>query len=89
MCDKAMFNTPELKIKNQQEQQKSQEHNNTLVPSAPRRSFVEDNTSCDTFTPRRIIEENIPGRMMKPSCKLGESLSNKVILNNWEYTNIL
>ena len=41
----------------------SQEHSNTLMPSVPRRSIVEHNTSCHIFTAGRIVEEIIPSRL--------------------------
>ena len=46
--DRLLFIIPELTIKDQQEEQKFQVHNNILVPSASRRSIVVDNISCDT-----------------------------------------
>ena len=41
---------PELKIKDQQEQQETYMHNNTLVSPASSISIVGINIYCDTFT---------------------------------------
>ena len=51
--DRVLLTIPDNKINNQEEQWESQFYN-TLVPSAPRRSTVEENIFCDTFTPRII-----------------------------------
>ena len=62
-----------IKTEDQLEQKESQVHNITIVPSASTWSIVVDNLSCETFTPRRIVVD-----LMKPSHKVGNSLSTKV-----------
>ena len=57
-----MHTMPELKNKNQQDQQESQAHNTTFVPSASGRSILEENIFCDKSIPRWMVEKNIPGR---------------------------
>ena len=48
-------------MKNQQEQQKSQAHNTTLLPPTLRH-IVEENISFEPSTPRNIVEKNISCR---------------------------
>ena len=64
------------KIKTQQEQQQSEVHNTTRVPSILR-SIAEDNISCGPSNPRHIVEENFPEDLMKPSHEEGKSFHPK------------
>ena len=59
--DRFLLTTHKFKIKNQQEQQESEVHNTTQVPSTLR-WIVEENISCGPFTPWNIVEENISSR---------------------------
>ena len=52
-----MFTIPEVKIKNQQEQQESQAHNTMLV-TAISISIVDDNISHRPSVPKYIVEKN-------------------------------
>ena len=60
--DRVLFTIPQFKIKNQHEYQESQVTNNILVPSASEKEVLWRKHFLRDITPRRIVEENIPGR---------------------------
>ena len=55
--DRVPFTIPKLEVNNKHEQQEFHVYNITIVPAT--RSFVEENITCDTSPPNRIMEENI------------------------------
>ena len=76
--DRVLFTIPELKIKNQQEQQKSHVYNKMLRHLHQKEVLWRKTFHVTHLTQEKLWRKTFPVDQIKPFCKVGESLLTKV-----------